>query len=70
MLNDTRPVKKSTSTVPAKNTHFVNFQVEEDEENERSEDVEEEIHPENVVADVVGISSQPERSRTNGTDET
>ena len=49
--------------MPAKNTHFVNFQVEEDEENERSEDVEEEIHPENVVADVVGISSQPEKSR-------
>ena len=48
----------------------MNFQVEEDEENERSEDVEEEIHPENVVADVVGISSQPERSRTNGTDDT
>ena len=49
--------------MPTEHTHLVNFQVEEDEENERSEDVEEEIHPENVVADVVGISSQPERSR-------
>jgi hypothetical protein len=37
----------------------VDLKVEEDEEKERTEDVEEQVHPQDVDSDVVGIDPKP-----------